>query len=71
MEIYNTVIIGGGISGLYLNYKLLKTKKNKSTLLIEKNKRLGGRIYSYKTKIRNVQYSMEAGAGRFSENHKS
>ena len=32
MEIYDTIIIGGGISGLYLNYKLLKQKKSKSTL---------------------------------------
>lgn len=70
MEIFDTIIVGGGISGLYLNYKLLKTKKNKSTLLIEKNKRLGGRIYSFSTKIRGIEYNMEAGAGRFSENHK-
>lgn len=70
MEIYDSIIIGGGISGLYLNYKLLKTKKSKSTLLIEKNKRLGGRIQTYSTKIRGTVYNMEAGAGRFSENHK-
>lgn len=71
MEIYDTIIIGGGISGLYLNYKLLKQKKSKSTLLIEKANKLGGRVFTYKTNIRGKQYQMEAGAGRFSENHKT
>ena len=67
-KIYDFVIVGGGISGLYLQYKLLK--KNKKVLLIEQNNRLGGRIYTYHTKLNNKRYSMEAGAGRFSKNHK-
>ena len=70
MDIYNTIIVGGGISGLYLNYKLLKKNKSNKTLLIEKNNKLGGRVFTYKTKIRNINYSMESGAGRFSKNHK-
>ena len=65
------IIIGGGISGLYLQYKLLKRRKYKKVLLVEKYNRLGGRIFTYKTNVNNTNYSMEAGAGRFSNNHKN
>jgi len=59
------VILGAGISGLYLGIELLKKKRN--VLIIEKSKRIGGRIYtiSYKDDI------FESGAGRFSECHKN
>ena len=62
---YDIIILGGGISGLYLGIKLLQ--KNKSVLIIEKTNRIGGRIQSiqYKNEI------IEAGAGRFSECHKN
>jgi len=39
---YDYIIIGGGISGLYMNYLL----SDKKTLLLEKNSHLGGRIYN-------------------------
>lgn len=66
---YDIVIIGGGISGLYLQNLLLnKTKKN--VILLEKNPYLGGRVHTYKVKVNNTNYVMEAGAGRFSSNHK-
>ena len=65
---YDIIIVGGGIAGLYTQYKLLN--KNKKVLLIEKNGRLGGRIYTYNTVVKNKKYSMEAGAGRFNDNHK-
>ena len=42
---YDYIIIGGGISGLYLNYLL--TKNNK-TLLLEKNNYFGGRALDIK-----------------------
>jgi protoporphyrinogen oxidase len=42
---YDYIIIGGGISGLYLNYLLAKNNK---TLLLEKNDHIGGRIYNEK-----------------------
>ncbi len=42
---YDYIIIGGGISGLYLNFLL---SKNNKTLLLEKNNHLGGRIYNEK-----------------------
>jgi protoporphyrinogen oxidase len=42
---YDYIIIGGGISGLYLNYLLTKTNK---TLLLEKNNYFGGRALDIK-----------------------
>jgi len=68
--IYDIIIIGGGMAGLYTQYKLLKKNKNKKILLIEKNGRLGGRVYTHNTIVKNKKYSMEAGAGRFNDNHK-
>lgn len=41
MIIYDYIIIGGGIAGLYANYKL--SKKSKNGLLLEKNEDFGGR----------------------------
>jgi len=60
---YDIIIVGGGISGLFLAYKLRNTNLN--ILLIEQNKNLGGRIQTKETD--DIQY--EAGAGRFNENH--
>jgi len=67
MIIYDLIIIGGGISGLYVNYKYLNKNKDHKTLLLERNSNLGGRIntINYKSK-----YILESGAARFSENHK-
>ena len=42
MTIYDYITIGGGISGLYANYKLYKKY---SCLLLEKNAHFGGRAY--------------------------
>ncbi len=42
MTIYDFITIGGGISGLYANYKLYKKHK---CLLLEKNAHFGGRAY--------------------------
>ena len=67
---YDVLIVGGGIAGLYLNYKLLKSKKHKKTLLVEKYGVIGGRIQTKQLAFKNKKYSMEAGAGRFSSNHK-
>ena len=60
---YDLVIVGGGISGLFLAYKLSET--NLKILLIEKEKKLGGRIHT----IKKDNYSYECGAARFNENH--
>lgn len=40
-------IVGGGISGLYMAYMLLKTKKESQVCVFEKDPNLGGRIRDY------------------------
>lgn len=69
--IYDIIIIGGGISGLYSAYKLLQNNnKNKLKILVlEKNNYLGGRIKTYRSLINNTKYSWEEGAGRFNTKH--
>lgn len=67
MTNYDLAILGGGISSLYFLYNLLKTNKcPKNIILIEGSNRLGGRIHTVYEK----EFSMEAGAGRFNDNHK-
>jgi protoporphyrinogen oxidase len=58
------VIVGAGISGLYLGIELLKNGHN--VTIIERTRRLGGRIDTRKF----MNYNFEAGAGRYSNNHK-
>jgi len=45
---YDAIILGGGLTGLFVGYKL--SKKKKRILLIEKSKELGGLLGSFKTK---------------------
>ncbi len=59
----DVIILGGGISGLYLGIELLK--QNRQVLLLERNSRLGGRIHT----IHHKNNTLESGAGRFSECH--
>ena len=63
--IYDFVIFGGGIAGLYTAYKLHLQFPDKKILLLEKEKRLGGRVETYRDK----HMTVEAGAGRFSNKH--
>jgi hypothetical protein len=58
----NIIIIGGGISGLYTAYHLLKKKKY-NILIIEKEKEIGGRLFTEKVEIENETYFLEGGAG--------
>ena len=63
--IYDTIIVGGGIGGLYTAYKL-QQKHNEKTkthniLLLEASKRLGGRIHS----VTKDDLAFEAGASIF------
>lgn len=64
--VYDTIIVGGGIAGLYRAYCLLRRNPNTKLLLVEKQPYLGGRIYTYKDETMTV----ETGAGRFSNHHK-
>ena len=63
-KIYDIIILGGGIAGIYTTYKLLQQNPNLSILLLEATERFGGRVYT------TSKYNLEAGAGRFSSKHK-
>ena len=43
---YDYIIVGGGISGLYMYYKLIES--GKKIILLEKLHEFGGRIYQKK-----------------------
>jgi protoporphyrinogen oxidase len=60
---YDIVIIGGGISGVFLAYKLLAT--DLKVILFEGDKNLGGRIETYSK----GGSSFEAGAARLHSSH--
>jgi hypothetical protein len=62
------IIIGGGISGLYLGYRLLDM--NHSVTIIEKEKYLGGRMYTEKVEVDGQSFDIEGGAGVIGEDEK-
>ena len=72
-EMYDIIIIGGGISGLYCAYNLLKKNKNLKVLVLEKNPKLGGRVSTFYGGKDDKEVSkdiiFEKGAGRFNNNH--
>ena len=70
MKNYDIVIIGGGIAGIYSMYNLKKKYPKLKVLLLEKEDRFGGRIYTYRKKIDNIDYTMDLGAGRIGFHHK-
>ncbi len=59
------MILGGGISGLYTAYQLLKKNPDRHLVIIDKRDRWGGRVYTYKDQYMTV----ETGAARFNDNH--
>ena len=63
--VYDFVIVGGGIGGLYTAYKLHLQFPKKTILVLEKSKYLGGRVFTYRDKFMTV----DCGAGRFSDKH--
>lgn len=72
-EMNDIIILGGGISGLYCAYNLLKKDKNLKVLVLEKNPKLGGRISTFYGGKDGKEISkdiiFEKGAGRFNDNH--
>ena len=47
MTTYDIVIIGGGIAGIYTMYSLSIKFPQLKIILLETNKRFGGRVYTY------------------------
>ena len=70
MKNYDIVIIGGGIGGIYTMYNLKKKYPKLKVLLLEKEDRFGGRIYTFNTRVNNIDYIMDLGAGRIGYHHK-
>ena len=66
---YDEIIVGGGIAGLYYTYELLKKKSSKKILILEKEEIWGGRIQTHHFQFQKKSYQIEAGAGRFNQNH--
>lgn len=58
---YEVAIIGGGITGLYCAYKLLKINPNLNVAVFERSERLGGRIETVKL----GEFNAEFGPMRF------
>ena len=48
MGIYDHIVVGGGISGLFMTYKLSQTGKD--ILLLESTNQLGGRLLTKQEK---------------------
>ena len=63
--VYDYIIVGAGIAGLYTGLKLLKARPSKKILILEKYDYNGGRIVTY----RNKGHHWEIGAGRISMRH--
>jgi monoamine oxidase len=62
---YDIIIIGGGIAGVYATYKIHKKNPAVKVLLIEKENQLGGRVHTFT----NNHMTVEAGAGRINGSH--
>ena len=51
MKHYDVVIIGGGIAGVYTMFQLKKKYPKLKVLLLEKEDRFGGRVYTFRKTI--------------------
>jgi hypothetical protein len=67
MIVYDIIIVGGGLSGLYAAYRYHQKHPKAKILLLESLDRLGGRIYTYEDE---TYGKIEAGAARFLTQHK-
>jgi hypothetical protein len=68
-KIYDTIIIGGGIAGLYAFYKLQKSSPESKIILLERSPRrdLGGRAGTHM--FHGVPLAIGAGIGRAKKDH--
>lgn len=67
LPMYDVIILGGGLSGLFSAYKIYQKYPKAKVLLLESQNRLGGRIDTYEDKIYGP---IEKGAARFNKKHK-
>ena len=68
MNVYDYIIIGAGISGLYAAEKLIDRASSLKILIIEKSSVIGGRAYN--TKFHGVSVETGAGVGRWPHDKK-
>ena len=68
---FDLIVVGGGISSLYLVYLLSKQKSwlNKKIVVLEKENYFGGRLKVYKTKMQGMYYEWDEGCARYNQNH--
>lgn len=64
---YDFIIVGGGISGLYAAYQILKKTPQLKIAILEKEARIGGRVGS--DSFHGIQIPIAAGVGRKSDTH--
>jgi protoporphyrinogen oxidase len=64
---YDFIIVGGGISGLYAAYQILKKTPQIKIAILEKEARIGGRVGS--DSFHGIQIPIAAGVGRKSDTH--
>jgi monoamine oxidase len=67
--IYDICIIGAGIAGLYCARELQRKLPEAKICILEKYKGIGGRTYTFHTKVNGLDISWEAGAGRIHKSH--
>jgi monoamine oxidase len=66
---YDHIVVGGGISGLYFAYQMIKQNPDYLILVLEKSHRLGGRVCSKTIQINSQSVTYDAGAGRLFKEH--
>jgi monoamine oxidase len=66
---YDMIIVGSGIAGLYTAVEVLKRHPKIRLAIFEKYRGVGGRAYTFRTKVDGKHVQWEAGAGRISEMH--
>jgi protoporphyrinogen oxidase len=64
---YDFIIVGGGISGLYAAYQILKKTPQIKIAILEKEDRIGGRVGS--DSFHGIQIPIAAGVGRKFDTH--
>lgn len=66
-NVNDIVVIGGGIAGLYICYKM--RNKNKNISCFEMNDIMGGRIKTLRINVNGIKHTVDLGAGRYHKEH--